>query len=208
MNEVNQGNIMQYQEKTSYFVKYSCIWIGLQALQAVGVVVEFLTLYGRVNGAVVTGMLLIPGVWAALLVWAFLRSIALYSATVDQSNAGEYKTTTECLGCYYLYFLIVAAIGFALAAASLSLIGILVTGAASKSGESGAGAFIGIMWLVFGILAVIYSIPVGFNTWLYCMYKNHAKPLIEFYETVGGGIGGGAIGDAYGDQAKDDGGFI
>ena len=183
---INQANIGIYQEKTSYLVKYSSIWFGIIGTFELYLCYEaimFTINYSKVASYLPNyyyyimlahyGLLFVRTI---LVVVAFFKVVPLYSSYVDQNNAIQYKSACSCAGMVYLFFMVIslleAGMFYALAEISIDV----GAGKYSTSGLANAGRLVVIVALV-----IYYIIPVSFNLWLYCLYRNKAKPLTEFY---------------------------
>ena len=182
MDQINQGNIAVHQEKTSYFVRYSTIWTGLGAISLISQLINSSVNLDFSKGILFTmGSLLglvVSVVIAGFYVLTFFKVLHLYSSYVDETNATEYKVACDFAGCIYHVIWIIKLVCWILFTGIILFCVLVVIKPQSTGGKIGVW---GAASILIGADTISTLIHVCFNCWLYCMYKNHAKPLCEFY---------------------------
>ena len=192
MSQVNQGNIAQYQEKTSYFVRYSSIWGVIACIiyicKAVdaALAIRWKDTWGQLTLHIIIFLVLFA--IAKILVINVCKVLKHYSTYVDQSNATEYKVACDWLGCVYQLLIIIQTVGWGIT--NVPKIWSLIAHGKITDKKTGDSTHFG-FWetlIALTLFTISYLINVAINCWLYGMYKNHAKPLIEFYMMDVGGL--------------------
>ena len=186
MISVNQSNKILYEEKTSYFVRYSCLWISIQILQFITSLSTTLVnkqLRESHFSLYIIASLIQTG-WVLVLLRVLCQPFPLYNKRICRQNFDEYRRVTKCLLCYYFYYLGVLIFALFIVAVILKL---------TLNAENG-GKLVGtskdkitrtrLLWGGFSIYCVFSTIPVGFNIWMICLYRNYIKPLVEYFDSA------------------------